>query len=212
MDPQVLQFSAIAAVLTITPGADMALVFRNTLAYGRAAAAPTIAGICTGLLVHATLSSVGLSAILARSAEAYEAVRLVGAAYLLFLGAQTLWRQRRDGSHAPVPRESTARAHSRGLPRAFVEGLLNNVLNPKVALFYLTFLPQFVQPGDPILQKSLALAGIHLVMGLAWLSAYAYFLGKLSPVLSRPSVRRRLEQLTGFVLLGFGVRLAWERR
>jgi threonine/homoserine/homoserine lactone efflux protein len=212
MDAQVLQFTLIVAVLTITPGADMALVFRNTLAYGRASAAPTILGINAGLLVHATLSAVGLSALLARSAEAYDVVRLVGAGYLLFLGVQTLWRQRRaEAQHGPTLTSAT-RAAASAWPRAFLEGLLNNVLNPKVALFYLTFLPQFVQPGETVLQQSLALAGIHLALGLVWLSGYAFFLGKLSAVLSRPAVKWHLEQLTGLVLLGFGLRLAWDRR
>ncbi|MCA1648460.1 MAG: LysE family translocator [Chloroflexi bacterium] len=210
-DPQLVAFVIIAAVLTVTPGADMALVLRNTLAYGRAAATPTVLGICSGLLVHAVLSALGLSLVLARSAEAFSVVRLVGAGYLVLLGAQTLWQQRRATAD-PAATVSQSLAAERPWLRAFLEGLLNNLLNPKVALFYLTFLPQFIASGDPVLQKSLFLAAIHLVMGVVWLSAYAFLVGRLGDLLRQPSVRRRLEQITGLVLIGLGLRLAWERR
>jgi threonine/homoserine/homoserine lactone efflux protein len=86
------------------------------------------------------------------------------------------------------------------------------VLNPKVALFYLTFLPQFMNPGDPVVLKSLALAGIHILLGLVWLSTYAYFISRLSDLLLRPAVRRRFERVTGGLLILLGLRLAWERR
>ena len=137
------------------------------------------------------------------------AVKLVGAAYLVALGVLSLRR-------AFLPMETAAHATTGGgrLPEihALVQGLLSNLLNPKVALFYLTLLPQFIRPGDPVLARSLLLAGIHIVVGLAWLFLYAYFLGRLSDVLRRPRVRRALEGVTGLLLIGFGARLAWDRR
>jgi threonine/homoserine/homoserine lactone efflux protein len=93
-----------------------------------------------------------------------------------------------------------------------VQGLLSNLLNPKVAVFYLTLLPQFIRPGDPVLARSLLLAGVHVVIGLVWLTAYTYFLGRLSSLLNRTRFRQALEGITGAVLIGLGARLAWDRR
>ena len=96
--------------------------------------------------------------------------------------------------------------------RAFLQGFLTNILNPKVAIFYLTFLPQFISPGQPVLRRSLLLASIHIAMGFAWLSGYAWFVDRLGAVLTRPRVKVWLERVTGGVLVALGARLAWERR
>ena len=95
---------------------------------------------------------------------------------------------------------------------AFRQGFLTNVLNPKVAIFYLTFLPQFIAPGQPVLTRSLMLASIHIAMGLVWLTAYAWFIDRLGSVLTRPAVKAWLERVTGGLLVAIGARLAWERR
>jgi threonine/homoserine/homoserine lactone efflux protein len=197
LDSRFFVFLGIAALLTITPGADMALVTRNALTRGRTAAFLTTLGICLGCLIHAVASSAGLSAILSRSAQAFQVVKLIGAGYLIFLGVRTFATR----SPAALPRAT------KGLSN-FSEGLLTNLLNPKVALFYLTFLPQFIAPGEPVLRKSILLAGVHIVMGLVWLTAYAAFLGQLSGLLSRSAVKRRMEVLTGAVLIALGLRLA----
>ena len=211
MDSQLIAFLGIAALLTITPGADMALVTRNTIASGRTAALFTTLGICLGCLVHAGASALGLSAILVQSALAFEVVKLAGAAYLIFLGAQSLWGaiRRRGGATVPAGLEAGDRV---GLLPSFWQGLLTNLLNPKVALFYMTFLPQFISPGDPVMRKSMLLAGVHIGMGLVWLSAYAFLIGRLGQVLARPAVKRRIEAVTGALLIALGVRLAFEKR
>ncbi len=205
-DSQVLAFAGIAALLTLTPGADTMLVVRSALLRGRRAGFLTVLGISCGLFVHATLSALGLSVILVRSARAFEVVKLAGACYLVCLGLQSIW------SAARRPRPDPARPMEVSGRRAFGEGLLNNVLNPKVAVFYLAFLPQFVGPRDPVLAKSLLLAGIHCAQGIVWLSFLTMFVGRARLALARPAVQRGLESLSGIVLVGFGVRLAAERR
>src|SRR3989440_8553237 len=187
------------------PGADMALVAKVTLLDGRRAAFFTSLGICAGLPVHATASALGLSLILATSAGAFRVVRLGGAAYLAYLGIRTIRDSLRPASDAVVTagRARTSRA-------AFAQGWLSNVLNPKVALFYLTFLPQFISPGDNVLAKSLLLAGIHAVLGLVWLPLYAYAIDRIGAVVR--GARRWLERVSGAALIGLGVRLALERR
>jgi RhtB (resistance to homoserine/threonine) family protein len=204
LDPPFLAGVAVLALLTISPGADMALVAKVTLERGRRAALLATLGICSGTLVHATASALGLSVILATSADAFTVVKLVGAAYLAYLGVQALRSSfRHDAAAAAAPRRGTT---------PYLQGLLTNVLNPKVAVFYLTFLPQFMSPGDNVLVRSLAFALAHSVMGILWLSAYAYVLSRISLVLGRSGVRRWLERVTGGVLIGLGARLALERR
>lgn len=229
---QVLTFIAIAAILTITPGADTMLVVRNVLARGQRAGFLTTIGICSGLFFHATLSALGLSIILVRSATVFEVVKIVGACYLIFLGGRSLWQ----ALHAhvgttPGIKRAIHKAYSppdcvpfsasplsspdiqkAGKWRSVREGFLSNVLNPKVAVFYLAFLPQFINPGDFVLGKSLLLAGIHFVLGIVWLSLVTIFLGRMRALLIRPAVQRGLEAVTGAILIGFGVRLVLERR
>lgn len=204
LDALFLAGLAVLALLTISPGADMALVAKITLERGRHAALLATVGICSGVFVHATASALGLSVILATSAEAFTIVKLVGAAYLAYLGVQALRNSfRRDVAELRSPRRGA---------NPYLQGVFSNVLNPKVAVFYLTFLPQFMSPGDNVLVRSLAFAVAHGLMGIAWLSAYAYVLSRISAVLGGAGVRRWLERVTGGVLIALGARLALERR
>ena len=196
VDVQLLTFIVVAAALTISPGADTMLVIRNVVAGNRRDGIMTAVGICSGLFVHATLSALGLSVILAHSALAFQVLKVAGAAYLVWLGVAPAGKTQRDESAW----------HS------FVEGLLTNVLNPKVAVFYLAFLPQFINVGDPVFAKSLLLAGIHATMGLVWLIALVTMLDRARSIVTRPHIRRRLEAVSGTVLVGLGVRLALSER
>jgi threonine/homoserine/homoserine lactone efflux protein len=204
IDPPFLAGLAVLALLTVSPGADMALVAKITFERGRRAALLATLGICSGLLVHATASALGLSVILATSAEAFTVVKLVGAGYLAYLGVQAFRSSlRHDAAEVTSPRRGAT---------PYLQGVMSNVLNPKVAVFYLTFLPQFMSPGDNVLARSLAFALAHGVMGIVWLSAYAYALSRISVVLGGAGVRRWLERVTGGVLIALGARLALERR
>src|SRR5438094_3767793 len=189
LDPLFVAGLAVLALLTVSPGADTALVTKITLERGRRAALLATLGICSGLLVHATASALGLSVILATSAEAFTVVKIAGAAYLTYLGVRSLRDSFRDVdvSDTQLLRPGTS----------FLQGLLNNVLNPKVAVFYLTFLPQFIDPSGNVLAQSLAFALAHGVMGIVWLSAYAYVLARMSALFQRRGVRRWLERITG---------------
>jgi RhtB (resistance to homoserine/threonine) family protein len=200
-----LLFVGIAALLTITPGADMALVSRSVLMGGRRDAFLTTLGILAGCLVWAVVSAAGVAAVLAASKTAYDVLRLAGAAYLVWLGVQSLLAARRG--HDPAEAEERSRRSS-----PFRQGLLTNLFNPKIAVFYSTFLPQFIGPGDPALLLSLLLAGVHIAFGLVWLTAYAWLLDRAVNAFKSSRVRRALDALTGTVLVALGLRLAAERR
>jgi threonine/homoserine/homoserine lactone efflux protein len=204
LDAQFLAGLVVLALLTISPGADMALVAKITLERGRQAALIATLGICSGLFVHAIASALGLSVVLATSAEAFTIVKLVGAVYLAYLGVQALRSSFRDETHESLP--------PRRATTPFLEGLLSNVLNPKVAVFYLTFMPQFMSPGDNVLARSIAFAVAHSIMGVVWLTAYAYVLSRIGVLFGQAGARRWLERVTGGVLIALGARLALERR
>ena len=208
LDPQLLAFALVAAAVTITPGADTLLVVRNSLRGGRRDGVLTAVGIGGGLYVHAIFSAIGVSALLAHSAEAFLALRIAGAAYLAWLGLQSL----RAGIRRAPPAELPAAART-AVPaaRSFREGLLTNLLNPKVIVFYLALLPQFLSPGEPVLAKSLLLAAIHCVEGLAWLSIVAWAVDRSRRFFLRPALRRILDSVCGTVLVALGAKLALER-
>jgi threonine/homoserine/homoserine lactone efflux protein len=212
-DPRVFAFAIIAGLLTITPGADTMLVIRNVMARGRSSGLWTTVGACCGLFVHATLSALGLSWVLLRSATAFEILKIIGAGYLIWLGLQAVRRAIRpegDGHDLNGGGVAATSVAGRGR-RSFLEGFLSNVLNPKVGVFYLAFLPQFMTAGDWVFGKSMLLAAIHFVEGVVWMSALTFFIGGVQAWVNQPRVRRTIEATTGVALIGFGARLALER-
>jgi threonine/homoserine/homoserine lactone efflux protein len=200
-----LPFLVASILVTVIPGADMALVTRQVFVGGPALAQRTIFGNLTGLLVHGVALAAGLSALVVASATAYTAVKLAGAAYLVYLGVQALLASRQPPAAAPPPAIAAPR-------RAFLQGVISTVLNPKPALFFLTFLPQFVNRDAAVLPQTLTLVAIHVVVGLIWLSAYARLVHRARALLTAPRVKARLERTTGAVLIAFGLRVAVERR
>lgn len=208
---QLLPFLLGSILVNIVPGADMALVMRQVFLGGTQLAQSTIWGNMTGIVVHAVALALGLSALLATSAEAYTAVKLAGAAYLVFLGLQTL-RSARRGDYAA---SEGATAPRRGVPTprmAYVQGLVSTILNPKPALFFLFFIPQFVDASRPIGLQIAFYAGVHIALGIVWLTSYAHLIQRAHRTLTRRDVRRALEGATGAVLIAFGLRVALEQR
>jgi threonine/homoserine/homoserine lactone efflux protein len=201
-----LPFLLASLLVTVVPGADMALVTRQVLVGGPRLAHRTIAGNLTGLLVHGTALAAGLSALLVASATAYTTVKFVGAAYLVWLGVHAIRASRRPPVEPNLATSGAAPRH------AYLQGLLSTVLNPKPALFFLTFLPQFVDRHRAVLPQTLTLVAIHVVIGLVWLTVYAHLVDRARLVLTGPRVKAWLERSTGAVLIALGVRVAVERR
>ena len=198
-------FLGVITLLTITPGADMAMVSRSVFLGGRSAAFATTLGIAAGCMIWATASAAGVAAVLAASETAYDALRVVGAAYLVWLGVTSLRAAARGYGGAPL---DAAPGVAGSFRRPFRQGLLTNLFNPKIALFYTTFLPQFIRPGDPVLILSIAMATVHIVLGIIWLSAYAWLLDRAVETFKSSRIRRALDALTGTVLVALGIRVA----
>jgi threonine/homoserine/homoserine lactone efflux protein len=206
-----LPFLAIAAVVICTPGPDTALTIRNALAGGRRGGLSTAAGVATGQLAWTVATSFGLAGLLVASEPAFAAVRWAGAAYLVFLGARSLWAAaRRPPGRPGSAAEDLPRTIDRfGAGRGFRQGLLSNLANPKMAAFFLSLLPQFVPAEDGSLAASLLLGAIFCVMTFSWLGGYAVVVHRVRHALRAP-VQRVLDGLAGAVLVGFGIRLAVE--
>lgn len=192
-------------VLTLTPGVDTLLVVRNTGRGGVYDGVVTSLGVCSGLFIHATLSAVGISLILVQTAWAFSLLKWAGAAYLIWLGLSSLYQAARGAPGMVV-------AGNRGAPlnmgRAFREGLLSNVLNPKTALFYMAFLPQFIDPAGSAFGQSVMLAGLHFILAMIWQCSLAVIVAKSRGFVTRPGLNRLMHGLTGGVFIALGARLA----
>ena len=212
---QLLPFLAGSILISVVPGADMALVMRQVFIGGTSLAQKTIFGNLSGLVVHGVALAAGLSALLAASAEAYTVVKLAGAAYLVWLGVQTLLASRRRDAEAAEAAAMGGVVASRGVPSprtAYLQGLVSTVLNPKPALLFLTYLPQFIDESRAVLPQIAFLAGVHILVGLIWMTLYAHLVARAHRTLTRSDVRRWLERVTGVVLIAFGLRVAIEQR
>src|SRR3954452_13396502 len=198
MSTMLAEFALTSLVLVALPGPDQALIMRNALVGGRTAGVRTMLGGVSGLTVHASAAALGVSALLATSATAYATLKLVGVAYLLYLGVRMLLSSRKP----PEP-EQEARAG-----RPFLQGFVSNALNPKVALFFLTFVPQFLPDSGSTLPVALALSATFAAIYLAWFTGLVRLVGLASDALRRPHVRAWIERVTGGALVAFPVRLA----
>ena len=194
---EVAAFLGVSLLVIVTPGQDTALTIRNTLLGGRRGGVRTAAGVAAGQATWTLAASAGVVAVLRASEPAFTAVRLAGAAYLVYLGLQTLLRR----GHVESPAGSSSR-------RAFRQGLLSNLGNPKMAVFFTSLLPQFASSFAGLV----ALGLLFCSLTFTWLAAYAVGVARAGEVLQRPRVRRVLDRVTGAVLVAFGLRLAAESR
>ena len=199
-----LAFVGVSALVIVTPGQDTALTIRNALAGGRRSGVFTALGVATGQATWTIAAAGGIVALLRASEPLFVAVKLCGAAYLVFLGAQTLLGARRRRPHGT--RLATRRATARG---SFRQGVVSNLGNPKMAIFFTSLLPQF---GGTSFAALLGLGLVFCTMTFAWLSAYGVAVAKAGDVLRRPRIRRVLDTVTGTVLIAFGLRVATESR
>ena len=208
MASQLLAFLAVSAIVIVTPGPDTALTIRNTLIGGRRAGVFTAFGVSGGQATWTLATAAGIAALLAASEPAFLAVRLLGSAYLVWLGAQALVGalRRAPGGRRERPRGSGLRSAV-----ALRQGILSNLGNPKMAAFFPSLLPQFA-PQEHAFAALLGLGLVFSLMTLAWLTAYTLVVARAGDVLRRPVIRRAIEAVTGAVLVALGLRLATERR
>jgi threonine/homoserine/homoserine lactone efflux protein len=204
----VLGFAAVVAVLTVIPGLDTTLVLRAAVVRGRRLAFATAFGVGTGALVWGAAAAVGAAALLAASEFAYRVVTLAGAAYMIYLGASMIVKSTRrhqiSVDHAPTTPASAW--------RSFATGLWTNLLNPKIGVFYIATIPQFIPEGVPHLAMGLLLAAVHDVLGLAWFALIIIAAGAMRRWLTRPRALRLVDAVAGTVLVGFGAKLALQHR
>jgi threonine/homoserine/homoserine lactone efflux protein len=198
-----LGFTAAATMLTLTPGVDTAMVLRSAATGGPRQGIAAAGGICLGLLVWGFGAASGLSLLLAASHTGFMLLKFCGAAYLLWLGVK-MWR------HKPVPAAEVP-AEAAGVFPAFRRGFTSNMLNPKVGVFYITFLPQFIPAHVSVPAFSLLLTGINLGLDIIWFAALIALTVPLARTLARPAVKRAMDRVTGATLIGFGLRLGLTR-
>ncbi|NOH98950.1 LysE family translocator [Vibrio sp. 99-70-13A1] len=194
-------------ILTLTPGLDTALVIRNTTRSGVKDGAITSLGVCLGLFVHATFSAIGISAILLQSAELFQIIKFVGAAYLIWLGLSSIYGVVKGSAGFQVE----GIVHSNlSVKRSLREGFLSNVLNPKTAVFYLAFLPQFIDPEGSAFAQSMLMASIHFIIAMIWQCGISGAVNSAKQLFKSPSVIGWMEGVTGAVLITLGIKLMLE--
>ncbi|MFF0311784.1 LysE family translocator [Streptosporangium sp. NPDC004379] len=209
-----LAFIGSCFVVAMVPGASTAIILRQTLRAGRARGLAAAVGNETGILLWALAAAFGLSALVVASEVAYDVMRAAGAAVLLLMGAQSLWnaRRRREGRDGGGGGEGPVGESGGGLRRSYLLGLSTCLANPKAAVFAMSFLPQFVPYGADVPLTLTMLAVVWVLVDTVWYGLFIWMVGRARLVFGRPAVRRRLEALSGVVLIGFGLRLVTESR
>jgi threonine/homoserine/homoserine lactone efflux protein len=209
MDGSFLTFLGVSILVIVTPGPDTALTIRNSVRGGRLGGIGTALGVSTGQLIWAVATSVGLVAVLLASEPVFRAVRLAGALYLIWLGLQSLRAALWTRGSRPLGEISGAPLSARA---AFVQGIVNNLGNPKMAVFFASVLPQFTAPGQGMGSALVLLGFVFSVMTLAWLTTYAVVIATAGRLLRVSRVQRSIEAVSGVVLVGLGARVAIDVR
>lgn len=197
-------FLLMSFLLIILPGPDSSLVIQNSIMYGQKAGFKTVMGSVSGLLIHTSAAVLGLSALLMQSATLFTILKYIGAAYLIYIGFSAL----RTLKNPPTEEEIVVKGKEKSF---FLQGFITCASNPKVAVFFLTFLPQFVQPNYNHMLQFAVMGIIYAVMTIIWFLLYVYLIDVFSKWLKRPTVQKSIQGCTGIVLLLFGLRLALEK-
>ncbi|MGN7477315.1 LysE family translocator [Solibacillus silvestris] len=206
MDNIVL-FIIACVLLIILPGPDTAIVTKNTIVNGQKGGFQTMVGSCVGLSIHTIAAVAGLSAIIVQSAAAFTILKYVGAIYLCYLGVKTLISMRVKKTEIDDVPTIETKGNS-----YFKQGFITNITNPKVAVFFLTFLPQFLAPGNDPFWPFLTMGIIYIVLTFVWFALYVFLLNKIRDFMKKPATQSVIEMLTGAVLIGFGLKLAFEKQ
>jgi RhtB (resistance to homoserine/threonine) family protein len=209
IDGRFVAWIAVAIVLIVTPGPDTALIIRNALRSGARSASLSALGIGTGSSIWAAVSVLGVAVLLESSDLAFTVLKYAGAAYLVYLGLRSLIGSFRNDEEATTSVPSSARR--RDTSNAFWQGLLNNLLNPKAGAIFVSVMPQFIEPHDSVVRLVLMVACYDAIV-VAWLCMYGYVVSRAGRSRLGARVRKSLERVTGTVMVGLGVRLAFERR
>jgi threonine/homoserine/homoserine lactone efflux protein len=211
MDPSFLAFLGVSAIVIATPGPDTALTVRNTLLGGRKAGVLTGLGVAAGQIAWVVATSLGLVAVILASAPVFRMIKLLGAIYLLYLGAQSLRAALRRPRPEPAPLAPGGRSPFPG-PRAFRQGVINNLANPKMAIFFVSVLPQFAARGHGMLSALVLLGLVFATMTFLWLALYSAVVAKAGAFVRGSRARRAIDGAAGAALVGLGVKMAVEER
>jgi threonine/homoserine/homoserine lactone efflux protein len=206
----VFSFAVVAGLLTLVPGMDTALVLRSSISRSRRFAFATAIGISTGAMIWGVAAAVGVSALLAASETAYRLLTIAGAAYMIWLGLSLLWKSLRHGKAAATPAAKVLVPGRSELFTGWLTGTGTNLLNPKVGVFYIATIPQFIPAGESPLLVGVLLAGVHCVLAMAWFTLLIFGTGYASRWLKGARSIRIIDSITGTVLVGFGLKLALE--
>jgi RhtB (resistance to homoserine/threonine) family protein len=204
-------FVLMSILLIILPGPDTGLTTKNTITHGKEGGIKTVLGISSGFMIHTLAAIFGLSAILVKSALLFSVFKYVGAVYLVYLvylGVTSLWslkKRKEVTSDGDVQTKYQNKS-------TFRQGFLTNLLNPKVAVFFLTFLPQFLSPGSKSFLQFLIMGMTYTVLTVIWLLLYVYLIDSISKWMKKPSTQRAIQGISGLVLVTFGIKLALEKR
>ncbi|MEH7074250.1 LysE family translocator [Neobacillus drentensis] len=202
-------FVMLCVFLVILPGPDTAMVTKNTISVGKLGGLKSALGTCCALCIHTSAAVFGLSAIIMRSALLFSIFKYVGAVYLLYMGVKALWSlKNKDETAASIEMNTEKQLRS---PACFKQGFLTNLLNPKVAVFFLTFLPQFVEPGSHTFFPFLILGITYIVLTAVWFLLYVSLIHRISAFMKKPKTKKVIEGITGTILIGFGIKLALEK-
>lgn len=201
-------FLMLCVFLIILPGPDTAIVTKNTISAGKIGGLKTALGTCCALFIHTSAATLGLSAIIMKSALLFSILKYVGAVYLSYLGVKALWSLKKENGTAHVEMNINSQFKNTS---CFKQGFLTDFLNPKVAVFFLTFLPQFVVNGSNTFLPFLIMGVTYTVMTAIWFLLYVYLINHISAFMKRPKTKNIIEGITGAILIGFGIKLALEK-